>query len=456
VSDALPADRPGTTGVPGGTGGAPAAGTAGAARPTGRRRGLAVCLASLVFVPQLALAAYVPALPAVGESFGVGTDGTSGSLVAYMAAYAVCMLLTGNLADRYGARRVQLAGLLLFSGASLLCLLAPVYGAFFAGRVLQALGAGTGTVVSRLWVQRTLPEHRRLPMLTMLSTVIAVTPAASPPVAGLVVEHVSWRALFAFMTVLGVAVAAGVLRLLPADGPVATGGVPGGLVGYARAYRTVLTHRDFVVFAAAIALAWCAYFTFTTYSSDLIQREFGASPTVYGLLYTLVILGYVGGSTTAKRLGRSRSLEFLARTASAVAAAAALVMPVTVRVWPGSALSLVVPMAVCMLGVGAMFPTCQAGMMRYDGEHAGAASGLFFFLQMASGAVYTALLALPGTVGAQLLAAAVAVPAVALLAVCFLALRPRPAPGAPGRAPGTGSGPAAVRGRSVGSPAGER
>ncbi|MFF7725876.1 MFS transporter [Streptomyces sp. NPDC008001] len=406
----------------------------------GLPRGLAICLMSLVFVPQLALAAYVPALPAIGRSFGVGPGSTSSSLVGYMAAYAVCMILTGNLADRYGSRRVQLTGLLLFTGASVLCLLAPVYGVFVAGRVLQALGAGTGTVISRLWVQRALPKEQRLSMLTALSTVIAVTPAASPPLAGMAVEHTSWRVLFAFMAVLGAIAAGAVAKLLPADDTVGTAreaeGAPGGpmrapegFAGLGRAYRTVLTNRDFTVFAAAISLAWCTYFTFTTYSSDLLQLQLGASPTLYGVLYTLVITGYVAGSTTAKRLGRTRSLEFIARTAAAVAAGTSALMLVTVRLWPHSTLSIVVPMAVCMLGVGALFPTCQAGMMRYEGEHAGAASGLFFFLQMASGACYTALTGIPGSPDAPMLALAVALPALALLLLCLCALRSRPRAG---------------------------
>ncbi|GGX87188.1 MFS transporter [Streptomyces hiroshimensis] len=403
-------------------------------KQTGLPRGVAVCLMSLVFVPQLALAAYVPALPAIGRSFGVGPGSTSGSLVGYMAAYAVCMILTGNLADRYGSRRVQLTGLAVFTGASLLCLLAPGYGVFVVGRVLQALGAGTGTVISRLWVQRTLPAEQRLPMLTALSTVIAVTPAASPPLAGLAVEHTSWRALFAFMAVLGAVIIVAVVKLLPADhgaaaeaagtpaGPVRP---PGGLAGLGRAYRTVLANRDFTVFAGAISLAWCTYFTFTTYSSDLLQLRLGASPTLYGALYTLVITGYVAGSTTAKRLGRTRSLEFIARTAAAVAMGAALLMTVTVRLWPHSTLSIVLPMAVCMLGVGALFPTCQAGMMRYEGEYAGAASGLFFFLQMASGACYTALTGIPGSPDSSMLAFAIALPALSLFLLCVFALRSR-------------------------------
>ncbi|MCZ1008096.1 MFS transporter [Streptomyces lydicus] len=449
-------------------------------------RGLTLCLMSLVCVPQLALAAFVPAIPQIGAHFGAGESDLSRSMVGYMAAYAISMLVTGQLADRYGAKRTQLAALALFAGASALCLLAPNVAVFIAGRVLQALGAGAGTVIARLWVQKDLPQRERLNVLTALTTVIAVTPAVSPPLAGLLVQYASWRVLFVCMTAVGVATLVGAVFLLPSDKPrnrpqtaggrQTPGPAPGkgpaaergkGLAagpaagpapapetpprtpseGPLTAYRRILGNRDFTVFAAAISLAWCAYFTFTTYSSHAIQVGLGASPVEYGALYTLVIAGYVTGSSVAKRLGRVRSLELVARLASSVAAAAALVMSVSVRIWPDEPLSLVVPMAFCMVGVGAMFPTCQAGMMRYDGQHAGAASGLFFALQMASGAAYTGVTGLGGDPEFPGLAVAIALPALALLLVCAALMRttaqrppqgpadaPRPAPE---RQPGT-------------------
>ncbi|MDT0460156.1 MFS transporter [Streptomyces sp. DSM 41527] len=437
-------------------------------------RGLTLCLMSLVCVPQLALAAFVPAIPQIGAHFGAGESDLSRSMVGYMAAYAISMLVTGQLADRYGAKRTQLAALALFAGASALCLLAPNVAVFIAGRVLQALGAGAGTVIARLWVQKDLPQRERLNVLTALTTVIAVTPAVSPPLAGLLVQYASWRVLFVCMTAVGVGTLVGAVFLLPADEPhnrpqtaagrqttgpsAAPGKGPAGgpaagpapapepplhtsSEGPLTAYRRILGNRDFTVFATAISLAWCAYFTFTTYSSHAIQVGLGASPVEYGALYTLVIAGYVTGSSVAKRLGRVRSLELVARLASSVAAAAALVMSVSVRIWPDEPLSLVVPMAFCMVGVGAMFPTCQAGMMRYDGQHAGAASGLFFALQMASGAAYTGVTGLGGDPEFPGLAVAIALPALALLLVCAALMRsaaerppqgpaaaPRPAP----------------------------
>ncbi|MEU6081616.1 MFS transporter [Streptomyces sp. NPDC047108] len=433
---------------------------------TGLSRGLTLCLMSLVCVPQLALAAFVPAIPAISEHFGAGESDLSRSMVDYMTAYAASMILTGHLADRYGPKRTQLAALALFAGASALCLLAGSVAVFIAGRVLQALGAGAGTVIARLWVRRELPARERLNVLTALTTVIAVTPAVSPPLAGLLVQYTSWRSLFACMTALGVATLVGAFFLLPSagsgggtpapagrnaarqatGGPLTSGRPPSG--GPLAAYRTILADRDFTVFAVTISLAWCVYFTFTTYSSHAIQVGLGASPVEYGALYTVVIVGYVVGSTVAKRLGRTRSLEWIARLAAVTAAGAALAMTVGVRVWPSDPLSLVVPMGLCMVGVGAMFPTCQAGMMRYRGEHAGAASGLFFALQMASGAVYAGVTGWGGDPGYQGLAVAVAVPAFVLLAFCVLVVRPaREAPAAPAaEAPAESARGVSVRG----------
>ncbi|MFG2193254.1 MFS transporter [Streptomyces sp. NPDC048639] len=425
----------------------------------GLSRGLTLCLMSLVCVPQLALAAFVPAIPAISEHFGAGESDLSRSMVGYMTAYAASMILTGHLADRYGPKRTQLAALALFAGASALCLLASGVAVFIVGRVLQALGAGAGTVIARLWVQRELPAQERLNVLTALTTVIAVTPAVSPPLAGLLVQYTSWRSLFACMTALGVATLIGAVFLLPSAGsgdappaPAARGteqpdtravrapaarratdtesrtrirtkAAGHGSGGLLAAYRNVLADRDFTMFAITISLAWCVYFTFTTYSSHAIQTGLGASPVEYGALYTVVIAGYVSGSTVAKRLGRARSLEWIARLAALTAAVAALAMTAGVQLWPSDPLSLVVPMGFCMVGVGAMFPTCQAGMMRYRGEHAGAASGLFFALQMASGAAYAGVTGWGGDPGYRGLAVAIAVPALVLLLFCAVMMR---------------------------------
>ena len=55
---------------------------------------------------------------------------------------------------------------------------------------------------------------------------------------------------------------------------------------------------------------------------------------------------------------------------------------------------LALPVAVAMIGVGVAFPVCQAGMLRTAGANARNASGLFFFLQMTSGAAYTGVLSI--------------------------------------------------------------
>lgn len=127
------------------------------------------------------------------------------------------------------------------------------------------------------------------------------------------------------------------------------------------------------------------------------------------------MVGYVIGSTTARKLGEKLSLERMLAYAGLLAAGATGTMVLGTELAPHEPLVLVVPMAVAMIGVGAAFPVCQAGMLRTVGSRARSAAGLFFFIQMASGALYTGVLSLADPTSPGKLALVVFAPALGLV-----------------------------------------
>lgn len=371
-----------------------------------RLRPLGVCLVLLVIVPQATLAAFPPAMPAIASDLGASSSAVDRTLTFYMAGYAVSMALAGGLAARLDPRHVQLGALALHVVASVAVILAPSVAVLTGARVVQALGAGAGTVLARVYVQEVFSEEERLAALTRLSTAIALTPALSPPVAGVLLEAFSWRLVLLGVGVLGAGTLLLAGQVLPASGPASEKGGSG--------MRRAVSSRRYWWFTAGICLAWCVYFTFTTYSSHTLQVHLGLSPAVYGLLYSLVVVGYVVGSTAARKLGDRFSLEQILAYAGVIAVAATGTMAVGAGIAPRSPLVLVLPMALAMIGVGAAFPICQAGMLRVAGAGARGASGLFFFLQMSSGAIYTGALGLANPTSPGQLAAAVLTPAIGL------------------------------------------
>jgi DHA1 family bicyclomycin/chloramphenicol resistance-like MFS transporter len=373
------------------------------------------CLIMLVVVPQASLAAFVPAVPAVGADLHSSPTSVDQTMVYYMAGYAVSMAAAGAISARLGPRSTQLAALGLHVAASVAVIASRDVSMLAVARFAQALGGGAGTVLSRTYVQELLPEKERLPALTGLSTAIALTPAITPPVAGLLLSAVSWRIVLASLVVLSAFTLVLAYRVLPRH-------APGGLQ-QSQPLRAVLRRTDYWHYVAVISAAWCAYFTFTTFSSHTLQIHLGVSSTVFSLLYALVVLGYVAGSRAARRYSAAFPLGRVLRWSGATAAVATAAMIGLTAVAPDQPLALVGPMAVAMIGVGAAFPLSQAGMLRVVGTGARSASGLFFFLQMTSGTLYTGVLSLLDPTPPQKLALVVLIPAVVLGG---LVLRSRP------------------------------
>src|SRR5689334_16297949 len=110
-----------------------------ASSPRSRSIVLVVSSLSLLMVGLDATAVNV-ALPAMGRDLGAGVAGLQWTVDAYTVVVAALLLLAGSLADRFGRRRTLLAGLGLFSTASLACSVAPTVGLLIGFRAVQALG----------------------------------------------------------------------------------------------------------------------------------------------------------------------------------------------------------------------------------------------------------------------------------------------------------------------------
>src|SRR4029077_5629509 len=80
-------------------------------------------------------------LPAIGRSFAVDADGLQWVVNAYLLPLSALLLLGGPAGDRFGRRRLLIAGTALFAIASLGCALAPGLGFLLAGRLLQGVAA---------------------------------------------------------------------------------------------------------------------------------------------------------------------------------------------------------------------------------------------------------------------------------------------------------------------------
>jgi EmrB/QacA subfamily drug resistance transporter len=137
----------------------------------------------------------------------------------YTVAFTAALLPAGGLADRFGRRRVYLAGLALFTASALLCAVAPTPLLLVAARVLQGVGGGIITPLALTLAMRHAPEARRGSAIGLWSATQSVAIATAPSLGGVIVSAWGWRMVFLLHLPLGLAALLGALRVVPADPP---------------------------------------------------------------------------------------------------------------------------------------------------------------------------------------------------------------------------------------------
>ncbi len=164
--------------------------------PTTRPTATVLVVSTAAFLASLDLFIVNIAFPDIRQVFGTaGLGAMSWILNAYTLVFAAFMNPAGRLGDRYGHRRVFLAGLVVFMLGSATCGLSDSFPMLVASRAVQALGAAMLMPSSLALLLAAVPASRRAVAVSTWSAVGAMAAALGPPVGGLLVQ-LSWRWIF--------------------------------------------------------------------------------------------------------------------------------------------------------------------------------------------------------------------------------------------------------------------
>jgi DHA1 family bicyclomycin/chloramphenicol resistance-like MFS transporter len=350
-------------------------------------------LVALMVTSQVAITIFLPSLPSMAEDLGTSQALVQMTVSAYLGAFAVAQLVVGPISDAIGRRKPMLAGLILFTLASIACAAAPSIEFLIAGRVFQALGGCVCIVVARAIVRDTSDGATATRAMAYLGMSLALAPMVAPLIGGQLETAFGWQANFLFTAALGASTLfASVLTLaetLPIEARRLTN-----VGALATTYLRLLRMRKFMGYSLSTATMGAAFQAYLAGAPVALIVVMGVSPEDLGYFIISGPLGYIAGNFISSRLARTTDRDTMIWVGGVVAVLGTGTMVMLSLIGLDSPLSLIIPFFVYSVGSGFLVPNSLAGgLTSVEPAAAGSAAALGGFLQMGAGFVSTLVVA---------------------------------------------------------------
>ncbi len=346
-------------------------------------------VATLVLVASvsaLSMNVFLPSLPGMAEYFHAEYSTMQLAISAYLGVTALLQLVIGPLSDRFGRRPVLLAGLLIFSLASIGCLLSPNVETFMFFRMLQGTVAA-GMVLSRAIVRDMVPPNQAASMIGYITMGMAVVPMIAPVIGGYLESAFGWQATFIMVTVFGL----GVWWLVWADLGETNQLKSTSFAAQFRAYPELIRSRRFWGYALTAAFASGAFFAFLGGAPFVATEVLGLEPAQMGLYFIFISLGYMLGNFTAGKFSSRIGLNRMMLIGSSIAVFGMVLAISLFLVGLDYPISFFGSIAFIGFGNGMTLPNANAGIVSVRPHLAGSASGLGGTVMIGGGAALSAI-----------------------------------------------------------------
>ncbi len=327
----------------------------------------------------------IPALPATARALHMSVGMAQLTITLYLIGLAIGQLVYGPLSDQFGRRPVLLAGLSLFTAASIVTALAPNAATLIGARILQSAGGCAGLVLGRAAVRDSASAEQAAGKLALLTLVMAMVPAIAPAIGGYLTAYIDWRASYVLLAMFGAATLVLCALLMPETLAKPTGARRSIVTAYLR----LLTSRRFVGYAIGGACSTTAFYAFMSASPFIFENQLHQPAQRVGLYYLTLMLGVAGGSFAANRMAGRLKVQAALRFANAIGICGAGLLATADAAGLLSVPTVVIPVCLFMVGAGMASPFALAGSVSVNPQAIGAASGLYGFTQMGYGMICT-------------------------------------------------------------------
>ncbi|HIF9086446.1 TPA: multidrug effflux MFS transporter [Photobacterium damselae] len=348
---------------------------------------LVALMVLLVLFSPLAIDIYLPALPAMAETFSVTGTQVQDTVTWFMVSLGLGQLLAGPLADRFGRRPIALGGVVIYAISALVAYGAQTLDLLLLARLCQGFGACATSVAAFAAVRDSFGAEKSGRMISYLNGAICFIPALAPLLGTWLTHHFGWRSNFSFMA--GFAVIAGTLLwvLFKETRPAETQ-TSGALISWSR-YFSVLREPVFLFHAILCMLAMAVILAYVTSAPVWLMMKQGQTMNQFtfwfGLNAALNIAACMLAPKVMDKLGSRATLQ-IGLIILLLAGGAMLVMANIMQPW-----AFMVPIFVSSFCFAFVLGSAAGKALAPFGDRAGTAAALLGLFQMSGAGAMVSL-----------------------------------------------------------------
>ena len=265
------------------------------------RWAFAVLLACLGSIGPFSIDTYLPAFSGIATALNASPLQMQQTLSAYLFGFAVMNLFHGALSDSLGRKPVVLAGLAVFTLASVGCALSTNIASLVFFRALQGMSAGAGIVVSRAIIRDMYPPADAQRVMSQVTIFFGAAPAIAPMVGGFLFVHADWHSIFWFLSLVGGLLWFANWRLLPETLDQAQR-QPFEVGHLMRGYRSLSSNPRFLLLALASGIPFNGMFLYVLSAPVFLGEILHLAPTEFYWFFVLTISGIMLGAWLSGRM----------------------------------------------------------------------------------------------------------------------------------------------------------
>ncbi len=352
---------------------------------------LLVLLGALQAFAPLSIDMYLPAMPVMETVFHASTAAVQITLVTFLIGYALGQSLYGPITDRFGRKPPLYYSLFLFIASSIACAYSPSIALMSVFRLLQAIGACGGAVMSRAMVRDLFPPEELRFVFSALVLVLGVSPVIAPLFGSYLLLWFGWRAAFITQALLGTACMAGMHFRLP-ESLAHENRRPLQFETIRNGYAQLLKDKTFLGASVVCGFSSAGTFAYIASAPFVFISLYKVTTAQFGWLFGAVAVGMVIGSQINGRMPRTIPIWKVLRVANLVQLGAGILLLLTVLTGVGGLPGVFAGVFVYVSAQGFVFPNGSAIAMMRHGKIAGTASALLGTNQFLIAAVTTIFL----------------------------------------------------------------